>query len=149
MDSVDVRLLHKSKPEVGEEVTVLWDGEEYKCKVRMVEDTRVKVHYKGWSACYDQWVSLPKPQGGEAVAVRKDLFREPSTEPEEDVEDLPLKGILKKPKKEEDEEVTFKEPSTKWTRKDLAERCRVLGLSDEGVKAVLVERIKKATQKDA
>ena len=62
--------------------------------VTMVEENKVKVHYKGFNARHDQWVPLSKPPGGEALAVRKDLFKEPSTEPEED---LPLKGILKKP----------------------------------------------------
>ena len=51
---MEVQLLQATRPEVGDEVTVLWNGLEYKCTVTMVEDTRVKVHYKGWSACYDQ-----------------------------------------------------------------------------------------------
>ena len=53
---------------------------------------RVKVHYKGWSAGHDDWVSLPKSQGGRGVAVRKNLFRDPPTETKEDKEeegDLP------------------------------------------------------------
>ena len=86
--------MQATRPEVGDEVTVLWGGLEYKCTVKMVEETKVKVHAKGFNARYDQWVPLSKPLGGEALAVRKDLFKEPSTEPEED---LPLKGILKKP----------------------------------------------------
>merc|ERR1712107_954053 len=97
LDDVEVQLLHTTRPEVGDEVTVLWNGEEYKCTVKMVEDTKVKVHYKGYNAGHDQWVPLSKPPGGEALAVRKDPFKEPSTEPEEEEEDPPLKGILKKP----------------------------------------------------
>ena len=61
--------------------------------VTMVEENKVKVHYKGFNARHDQWVPLSKPPGGEALAVRK----EPSTEQEEEEEDPPLKGILKKP----------------------------------------------------
>ena len=58
-----VQFLHKTNPEVGEEVTELWFGEEYKCKVVEKEDMlRVKVHYKGWSAGHDDWVSLPTAQ---------------------------------------------------------------------------------------
>ena len=36
------------------------------------------------------------------------------------------------------------EPLENWRRKDLAAECRALGLSDHGVKAVLIDRIKKA-----
>ena len=79
-DLVQLHKQHKSKPVVGEEVTVLWNSEEYKCTVKMVEDTRVKVNYKGYNADHDQWVLLSKPPGGGALAVRRDLFREPSTE---------------------------------------------------------------------
>ena len=93
-----VRLL-----QVGEEVTELGFGEEYKCKVVEKEDMlRVKVHYKGWSAGHDDWVSLPKSQGGREVAVRKDLFRDSPTETKEDKEeegDLPSK-LSTKPKEE-------------------------------------------------
>ena len=40
-----VQFLHKTNPEVGEEVTELWFGEEYKCEVVEKEDMlRVKVH---------------------------------------------------------------------------------------------------------
>ena len=43
-----VQLSHKTNPEVGEETTELWFGEEYKCKVVEKGDMlRVKVHYKG------------------------------------------------------------------------------------------------------
>ena len=98
-----VQFLHKTNPEVGEEVTELGFGEEYKCKVVEKEDMlRVKVHYKGWSAGHDDWVSLPKSQGGGEVAVRKDLFRDTPTETKEDKEeegDLPSKPSSK-PKEE-------------------------------------------------
>ena len=75
MDDVEVQLLHTTRHEVGDEVTVLWNGEEYKCTVKMVEETKVKVHAKGFNARYDQWVPLSKPPGGEALAVRKDLVQ--------------------------------------------------------------------------
>ena len=98
-----VRLLHKTNPEVGEEVTELGFGEEYKCKVVEKEDMlRVKVHYKGWSAGHDDWVSLPKSQGGGEVAVRKDLFRDTPTETKgnkEEEGELPSKPSTK-PKEE-------------------------------------------------
>ena len=35
-------------------------------------------------------------------------------------------------------------PLEDWTRKELAEECKTLGLSDLGVKAVLIARIKEA-----
>merc|ERR1712109_248721 len=35
-------------------------------------------------------------------------------------------------------------PLEDWTRKELAEECKTLGLSDKGVKAVLIARIKEA-----
>ena len=103
----------------------------------------MKVHYKGYNARHDQWVPLSKPLGGEALAVRRNLFKEPSTELEEKEEDLPLKGILKKPS-------AFFKYLESWTRKDLAEKCQTLGLSDEGTKKMLVERLmKRAKQKNA
>ena len=37
-----------------------------------------------------------------------------------------------------------KEPLEDWRRNDLAAKCKALGLSDHGVKAVLIDRIKKA-----
>ena len=99
--------MQATRPEVGDEVTVLWYGEEYMCKVTMVEDTRVKVHYKGYNAGHDQWVLLSKQPG--------DFFK--------DLES--------------------------WTRKDLAEKCQNLGLSDKGTKTMMVESLKKlATQKN-
>ena len=107
MDDVEVQLLQATRPEVGDEVTVLWYGKEYMCKVTMVEDTRVKVHYKGHNAGHDQWVLSSKPPG--------DFFK--------DLES--------------------------WTRKDLAEKCQNLGLSDKGTKTMKVESLKKlATQKN-
>ena len=50
--------------------------------------------------------------------------------------------------------MTFKErPFFKdlesWTRKDLVEKCQELGLSEEGTKKILVEKLKQwATQKN-
>ena len=35
-------------------------------------------------------------------------------------------------------------PLEDWTGKELAEECKTLGLSDQGVKAVLVARLKEA-----
>ena len=35
-------------------------------------------------------------------------------------------------------------PLEDWTRKELADECKNLGLSDKGVKAVLIARIKEA-----
>merc|ERR1712228_814380 len=35
-------------------------------------------------------------------------------------------------------------PLEDWTRKELADECKTLGLSDKGVKAVLIARIKEA-----
>ena len=35
-------------------------------------------------------------------------------------------------------------PLEEWTRKELKEECRFLGLSDRGKKAQLIERIKEA-----
>merc|ERR1711978_313719 len=37
-------------------------------------------------------------------------------------------------------------PLEDWTRKELAEECKTLGLSDKGVKAVLIARIKEARE---
>ena len=148
-----VRLLHKTNPEVGEEVIELGFGEEYKCKVVEKEKKdmlRVKVHYKGWSAGHDDWVSLPKSQGGGEVAVRKNLFRDTPTETKEDKEeegDLPSKPSSK-PKEEARGHTLYAFYKTlgEKPRKDLAEKCLAMGLSDKGDKAQLVERIKKAAR---
>ena len=45
------------KAEVGKEVTVLYEDKEYKCKVVEVKQGKVKVHYVGYNAGYDEWVS--------------------------------------------------------------------------------------------
>ena len=37
-------------------------------------------------------------------------------------------------------------PLEDWTRKELAEECKTMGLSDKGVKAVLINRIKEAKE---
>ena len=49
-----------------------------------------------------------------------------------------------KEEKEKNEPVEKKEPLEDWRRNDLAKECKALGLSDHGVKAVLIDRIKKA-----
>ena len=43
--------------DAGDEVTVSWGGDEFKCKVVEVKAGAVKVHYVGWGAGYDEWVS--------------------------------------------------------------------------------------------
>ena len=40
-----------------------------------------------------------------------------------------------------------KEPLEDWRRNDLAKECNALGLSDYGVRAVLIDRIKKEKEK--
>ena len=168
--------MQTTRPEVGDQVTVLWNGEEYKCTVKMVEDTRVKVHYKGNNAGHDQWVPLSKPGGG-AVAVRKDLVqlhKQHKSKPvvgeevtvlwnsEEYkctvkmVEDTRVKVNYKGYNADHDQWVLLsKQPGDffkdleSWTRKDLAEKCQNLGLSDKGTKTMMVESLKKlATQKN-
>ena len=56
-DTMDVRLLNPGEAEVGKEVTVLYGDKEYKCKVVEVKQGMVKVHYVGYNAGYDEWVS--------------------------------------------------------------------------------------------
>ena len=58
-DFKDVRLVSKGKPQLGDLVTVCWDGYNYNCKVVEIEEKRVKVHYLKWSSGYDEWVALP------------------------------------------------------------------------------------------
>ena len=160
-----VQLLHKTNPELGEEETELWFGEEYKCKVVEKEDMlRVKVHYKGWSAGHDDWVSLPKSlprsqvlaqavrksQGGRGVAVRKDLFRDTPTETKEDKEeegDLPSKPATKPKERARGHTLyAFYKTLEEKPWKDLAEKCLAMGLSDKGDNAQLVKRIKEAAR---
>ena len=57
LDNMDVRLLTPGKVEVGKVVTVLYEDKEYKCKVVEVKQGKVKVHYVGYSAGYDEWLS--------------------------------------------------------------------------------------------
>ena len=161
-----VQLLHKTNPELGEEETELWFGEEYKCKVVEKEDMlRVKVHYKGWSAGHDDWVSLPKSlprsqvlaqavrksQGGRGVAVRKDLFRDTPTETKEDKEeeesDLPSKPSTKPKEGARGHTLyAFYKTLEEKPRKDLAEKCLAMGLSDKGDNSQLLKRIKEAVR---
>ena len=60
-DTMDVRLLNPGEAEVGKMVTVLYEGKEYKCKVVEVKQGKwgraVKVHYVGYNAGYDEWLS--------------------------------------------------------------------------------------------
>ena len=56
-DTMDVWLLTPGKAEVGKEVTVLYEDKEYKCKVVEVKQGKVKVHYVGYNAGYDEWLS--------------------------------------------------------------------------------------------
>ena len=57
MFEFEARLVSRGKADVGDEVTVFWKGEEFKCKVVEVKEGAVKVHYVGWGAVYDEWVS--------------------------------------------------------------------------------------------
>ena len=54
---MDVRLLNPGEADVGKEVAVLYEGKEYKCKVLEVKQGKVKVHYVGYNAGYDEWLS--------------------------------------------------------------------------------------------
>ena len=57
------------KTQVGKEVTVSWGGKEFKCKVVEVKAGAVKVHYLGWNAGYDEWVSIEDAKDGEEDEV--------------------------------------------------------------------------------
>ena len=46
-----------------------WGGKEFKCKVVEVKAGAVKVHYLGWNAGYDEWVSIEDPKDGDGDAV--------------------------------------------------------------------------------
>ena len=52
-------------------MTVSWGGKEYNCKV--VKEGAMKVHYLGWNAGYDDWVSTEKEKP--SISVRKDIFK--------------------------------------------------------------------------
>ena len=66
--------------DAGDEVTVSWGGDEFKCKVVEVKAGAVKVHYVGWGAGHDEWVSiegedkppLPKENETEVENVTKE-----------------------------------------------------------------------------
>ena len=49
--------MSRGEADAGDEVTVSWGGDEFKCKVVEVKAGAVKVHYVGRSAGYDEWVS--------------------------------------------------------------------------------------------
>ena len=72
---MDVRLLNPGKAEVGKEVAVLYEGKEYKCKVEEVKQGKVKVHYDGYNAGHDDWIS--------SIWVRRDIFKERAEEDQE------------------------------------------------------------------
>ena len=46
-----------------------WGGKEFKCKVVEGKAGAVKVHYLGWNAGYDEWVSIEDAKDGEGDAV--------------------------------------------------------------------------------
>ena len=56
--SKEVKLVSKGKPGLADQVTVSWEGDDFKCKVVAVDAAMVKVHYLGWSNGYDEWVSI-------------------------------------------------------------------------------------------
>ena len=93
--------------------------------------------------------SLPRSQVL-AQAVRKNLFRDTPTETKEDKEeegDLPSKPATK-PKEEARGHTlyAFYKTLEEKPRKDLAEKCLAMGLSDKGDHAQLVKRIKEAAR---
>ena len=55
MDEQEARLVSRGKIEVGDDVTVSWGGEDFKCRVVKVKAASVKVHYVGWNTGYDEW----------------------------------------------------------------------------------------------
>ena len=57
MDGQEAQLVSRGKIEVGDDVTVSWGGEDFKCRVVKVKAASVKVHYVGWNTGYDEWVS--------------------------------------------------------------------------------------------
>ena len=56
--SKEVQLVSKGKLGLGDQVTVSWEGDYYKCKVVAVDAVMVKVHYLGWSNGYDEWIPI-------------------------------------------------------------------------------------------
>ena len=73
MNNVEARLVSWGKFKVGEKVTVSWGGKEYKYKVVDVKEGEVKVHYLGWNAGYDDWVSTEEEKP--SIRMRKDIFK--------------------------------------------------------------------------
>ena len=73
VNNVEVRLVSREKVKVGDKVTVSCGGKEYECKVVDVKEGAVKVHYLGWNAGYDDWVSTEKEKP--SISVRKDIFK--------------------------------------------------------------------------
>merc|ERR1712106_554437 len=60
------------------------------------------------------------------------------TEEEDAVEPVVEEEKVEVPEEEEDG------PIEDWTKKELADECKTMGISDKGNKAVLIERIKEA-----
>ena len=73
VNNVEVRLVSWEKAEAGDEVTVSWGGNEYNGKVVDVKEGAVKIHYLGWNAGYDDWVSTEEEKP--SISVRKDIFK--------------------------------------------------------------------------
>ena len=69
MDEQEARLVSRGKIEVGDDVTVSWGGEDFKCRVVKVKAASVKVHYVGWNTGYDEWVSTE--EGGRSPFQRR------------------------------------------------------------------------------
>merc|ERR1711884_468885 len=74
---------------------------------------------------------------GEEVATEARAAEEPAAEGTAAEEPAPVDAVA-----EEEEDG----PLEDWTRKELAAECTTLGLSDKGVKAVLIARIKEARE---
>ena len=53
-------------------MTVSWEDEDFKCKVLEVSAGSVKVHYVGWNAGHDGWVSAEAFRRGNETEGAKD-----------------------------------------------------------------------------
>jgi len=53
------RLASQGKLKVGDRLKVAWGGKFYSCKVVVVRQSALKVHYMGWGAEFEEWVPFP------------------------------------------------------------------------------------------